>query len=53
VTENLKRYLRNVAARLIDDLDNGDERDELWDLLTLDERDHANAFVCDVFGEWL
>jgi hypothetical protein len=55
MTDNIKHYLRLCAHELIDD--DADEfyyedRQAIWDRMTLSERDECNELVLAVFGPW-
>ena len=50
---NLKHYLKLVAESLIDDEDNHEEKDFVWNEMNEDERSIANEIVAEVFEDYL
>ncbi len=55
-TDLVKKYLSIVAAEHIDgndDRDYSDERDQLWEEMTQEEKDTANDLVLGIFQQWV
>lgn len=59
MSDKVKRYMRVVAKSHCEDLDQDqyeslvEERDELWERMSQEDRDTANQLVLDIFEEFL
>jgi hypothetical protein len=58
-TDRVKKYLNILAAEHIDgvfeddELDYSEERNEVWDEMTQEEKDTTNDLVIGIFGLWV